>query len=249
MVRGVALGAALVVAALIATPAHALPITFAGSSGSRSASATFEQSGSQLLVKLTNTSAFDVLAPSNVLTGVFFTLWGVSSLTPISAALDGSDVLFGPDGGGDVGGEWAYRSALWIHGISSTGADGIFGPGDLFGGANLQGPTSPDGLQYGITSAGDDPSTGNAPVTGGHALIQNSVLFTLGGLPSGFQLHNWSVLNVAFNYGTSLNLVPGFRQPPEQPPVSAPEPATLVLLGSGLVAFTGAAAWKRRRRT
>jgi hypothetical protein len=40
---------------------------------------------------------------------------------------------------------------------------------------------SPDGLQYGITSGSDNPSTGNAAVTGANALIQNSVVFTFSG--------------------------------------------------------------------
>jgi hypothetical protein len=87
-------------------------------------------------------------------------------------------------------------------GISSVGLD-LFGPGDRFPGNNLQGPDSPNGLQYGLTSAGDNTSTGNTPVTGMNALIKNSVLYTLGGLPTGFLLS--SISNVHFQYGTDLS--------------------------------------------
>src|SRR5262249_38071850 len=142
----------------------------------------------------TNTSDGDVLMPVDVLTAVFFDVSGPAlSLTPTSAVLNGgSTVFFGTtDPGNVVGGEWAYKGGLVgepagdHYGISSTGIN-LFGPGDRFPGNNLQGPDSPDGLQYGITSAGDNPATGNSPVTGDNALIQNSVVFHLSGLPAGF---------------------------------------------------------------
>jgi len=86
-------------------------------------------------------------------------------------------------------------------GLSSAGL-GLFSPSDNFPGSNLQGPASVDGLQYGITSAGDDAATGNAAVTGGNALIQNSVILTLTGLPADFDIN--SIHNVTFQYGTAL---------------------------------------------
>jgi hypothetical protein len=87
---------------------------------------------------------------------------------------------------------------------------------------------SPDGLQYGITSAGDDSTTGNTPVMTS-PLIDNSVVFTLG-LPTGFTLGG--VTNVSFQYGTDLSEpnVPGIAAEP----VLAPEPSTFLLLGIGI---------------
>src|ERR1041384_830335 len=94
--------AALSFALLAGTPASANPITFVGSSGSLAASATFDVSGSSLIVTLTNTSSADVLVPTDVLTGVFFNLGGNPTLAKTSATIGGgSPVLFGgPDGGG-----------------------------------------------------------------------------------------------------------------------------------------------------
>jgi hypothetical protein len=215
-------------------------ITFSASGGNRAASATFATSGTNLVVTLTNTSSADVLIPVDVLTAVFFDFAGSApALTRTSGVLNsGSTVLFGgTDPGNVVGGEWAYVGGGFTggphgshYGISSTGV-GLFGPADLFPGTNLQGPSSPDGLQYGITSAGDNPATGNSPVTGDNALIRNSVVFTLGNLPAGFD-PSLSIANVSFQYGTAL----------EDPNLQTPAPGAAALLSLGVLGFG------RRRR-
>ena len=132
-----------------------------------------------------------------------------------------------------VGGEWAYASVLVgaplgaTEGISSAGL-GLFG-GATFPGTNLQGPAAVNGLQYGITSAGDILATGNAAVTGGNALIQNQVVFTLAGVGLS------TVSNVSFQYGTALtepNCTPPVP-PTENPPVGGqmvPIESTALLL-------------------
>lgn len=219
----------------------ATPITFTGSSGDLGASVNFAVDGSgNLIVTLTNTSTADVLIPSEVLTAVFFDISGNPSLTPVSALLNtGSVVFFGSDGGGNVGGEWAYAFGLSgapggaTEGISSAGF-GLFGAGN-FGGPNLEGPAALNGLNYGLTSAGDNLSTGNAQVTGNVPLIQNSVVFTLGGLPDGFD-PGAAITNVSFQYGTRLT----------DPNVTVPEPGILILLGIAMSAVGLAARCFRR---
>ncbi len=228
--------AASAAVALCAASVASAAVSFSGTSGARSASVSFEVSGSTLTVILTNTSSADVLVPVDVLTGVFFNVSGNTvNFSRLAAVLNtGSTVTNGggTDAGGVVGGEWAALNNLVggpgnrKYGISSSGL-GLFGPGDRFAGSNLAGPTSPDGLQYGITSAGDDESTGNAGVS--TPLIKNSVVFTFGNA-SGFDVAR--IGDVWFQYGTDLS-EPGFF---------VPAPGSLALM-----ALAGITAGRRRR--
>ena len=221
-----------------AAAAQAAPFFQAASSGSRSASVLFDTSGTDLIVTLTNTSALDALVPVDVLGAVFFDVAGSPlTLTRASAVVPAGHVVFnGPtDPGNVVGGEWAYNSGLSgapfsaAYGISSVGL-GLFGPGDLFPGTDLQPPTSPDGLQYGITTAGDNPLTGNTPMMT-NALIRNQVVFTLSGLPLGFD-PSTMISNITFQYGTDL----------AEPQIRVPAPGALLLAPVG-----GLLALRRRR--
>lgn len=181
-----------------------------------SATALFQDiGGGKLQVTLTNTSSSDVLAPKEVLTAVLFNMGGSAlSVTGGSAVLGaGSTVLFDSQpAGGDVGGEWAYAKSADIstatagkenQGISSTGI-GLFAKTDRFNTNTLSPPDEPDGLDYGITSAGDNSATGNAAVTGNNPLIQNRVVFVL----TGYAGQDLAALNagtgVAFVYGTAV---------------------------------------------
>ena len=246
--------------AATAVPANALPVTYTGSQGSLAASVSFEVSGSNLIVNLTSTSSADILNPASVLTGFGFDIAGNPTLTRTSAVLaGGSTVFYDPDGqpaGGVVGGEWAYKSGISFQGatqgISSSGL-GLFGPGDRFPGANLAGPDSPNGLQYGLLSAGDNSATGNGGITGSGGLIKNSVVFALSGLPNTFNIFA-DISYVVFQYGISLD-EPHFagtctsncEPPPPPPPPQVMEPASLALLGTGLIGY--GTMWRRRRRS
>jgi hypothetical protein len=252
MKKNLITGLAALTLIILAMPAMADTIEFFGSSGNLDASATFSVEGTYLQVILTNISSADVLHPADILTALFFDISGNPTLTPVSATLTpGSTVYFDPDGqpvGGNVGGEWAYKSGLSGtpggagSGISSSGL-GLFGAAN-FGGTNLQGPAAVNGGQYGITSVGDNTSTGNTPVTGGEALIKYSVTFKLSGTPTGFDLSQ-AISNVTFQYGTALTDTnfPGCIS--EQcGPIANPEPSSLLLLGTGL----GALGWSARRK-
>jgi hypothetical protein len=229
----------------------AAPVTFNFSQGNRAAQASFTMDGSDLVLTLTNTSTHDVLVPVDVLTGLFFTTTVESPLTRLSANLGaGSSVMFGSQPvGGDVGGEWAYRMLYpdgdaMVHGVSAAGL-GLFGPGDRFNTNNLNGQANIGGLDFGILSAGDNPLTGNTPVTGKDPLIDNSVVFRFGGLASSFNPAT-EVLGVVAVYGTSLSESPQqtMTRLSSQSFSAIPTPSTLA---SGIVLMMGLAGRRWRR--
>ena len=242
--------------------ADAAAVTFTGSdSFGRAASATFDTSGTNFLVTLTNTSSADVLVPTDVLTGVFFNISGDPTLGRTSAVLNsGSTVFYDPDGqpaGGVVGGEWAYNADVSSdslrgvnQGISASGL-GIFGRSNRFPGADLTDNENVGGLDYGILSAGDNSATGNGGVTGSGGLIRNSVVFTLSGLPTGFNPLT-SVRNVFFQYGTNLSeprIAGTATSTPNPNSQSVPEPSTMAgLLVTGLAAVRSRSKRKQNNR-
>jgi len=158
----------------------------------------------------------------------------------------GSTVLYDPQGqpaGGVIGGEWAYKAGLAApggatSGISSSGFN-LFGPGDVFPGADLEPPAEPDGVQYGLLSAGDNAATGNGGITGSGGLIKNSVDFVFSYTGT---LNLANISNLSFQYGTALTEpnVPG--GPPRQ---EIPEPASIALVGLALLGLGST----RRRKT
>jgi hypothetical protein len=229
--RRLAIAAACVFATV--APGTASAVLWTGSSGNFAASADFTFSSGTLTVVLTNTSSADVTAEAQVLTAVFFSIDTSAILTPVSAIVTaGSSVFHDPDGqpaGGVVGGEWAYKNGLSgapqgaNAGISSAGFSDTFGTADLFPGPNLAGPLGPDGIQYGILSAGDNTATGNLHIFGG--LIKNSVTFQLSGATADDFA---SIKDVSFQYGRNLT---------DTNLVAVPEPASALLVAAGLVAL------------
>lgn len=246
---GIAVLSALVYLLVAPFSAGATPVTFFGSGvnsadpgATLAATAEFDVVDGNLVVVLTNTSTSDILKSSSVLTALFFDLAGSPTLTPTSALVGPSSslrkngVLLG-GAGTNIGDFWAYENLGGAGPQGQNSGIGAAGFG-LFGTANFDGSDGDmvDGADYGITSAGDDTTTGTAGLKN-LPLVQNSVVFTLSGLPSSIDSNTdlrTVITNVSFQYGSSLS----------EPNLSGvvPEPGSLWLLGSGLALLL------RRRR-
>jgi hypothetical protein len=264
---------AVALVGILSVATLAAPVTFTGAGtnpeggNSLAASVIFDVVAGNLQVTLSNTAASAVSRPSDVLTAVFWDTGTALSLTPLSAVLAPGSGVFRVEKNGPVwsleavtvpddivGGEWAYKhtpSGLGSGvgqdtGISSSGL-GIFGSAN-FPGSNLAGPVAVDGLQYGLASAGGallQQNLRNVP------LIHNSVVFTLSGLPGGFD-PSAQISNVRFQYGTGLSepFLPGTPTTDPDPgpvPTPIPLPAT-AWLAMGLLGLMASLRAVRRAR-
>jgi hypothetical protein len=223
---------------LIPMRSYAADLTVTNAYG---ASVNFSAASGNLVVTLTNNWTGDPTIAKDILTAVFFNIDPSlgDTLKPLSAVIcatcsvtDGGKT----DPGGSVGGEWAYQhqtGGIWFgddYGISAASLN-AFVKSDLFPGNNLAGTANgPGGIDYGIDTKADTPGNDLADLAG-VPLVLNQVIFTLAGLPPGFD-PTAAITDVHFNYGNT----PLLSNP-------VPEPASLALLCVG-----GVTAWGTRRR-
>lgn len=246
------LPAAMFLAAVVAAPVQAVTVTGSGAGfngATLEAQATFDITGDILTISLKNIATADEETgspgqdtPTNTLTGLFFDFAG-SSLSKDTATITAGSLLQGntcnigtcDNTTTDVGGEFGFATS-WTggpsagYGISSSGYIG--GAGTLFGGANLDNPLAPDGINFGIISSLGiyNPNGGLA----GDPVIQDTVTFTLTGATG---LNVADISNVSFQYGTSFE---------ESNIPAVPVPAAVWLFGSGLLGLVGVARRSRK---
>lgn len=224
-------------------------VQFTGLDGNgREAFAEFSATGSNLVIKLSNTALTDVLSvgdahfQSDLLSAVFFDLTTASLLTLQTAVASGPLGIYQQDSSQNS----VANGTLVLSSVANLAAPGSTngGPGSFQGGwqyresaSSLSGVSQKrglgtnglgifngnevkvvDNLDYALTSLEDDVTTSQAQQLFNFPVILNTITFTLSGLPSGFVVDETTVTNVRFQYGTNLTEPSITDTTGEQPP-------------------------------
>ena len=187
------MAATLTLALALAPATYGAVSATSSSADGRAAQAVFDVVDGNLVIRLTNLSNNDVRSRRDVLTGIYFDTSGAADLNYVGAGTaEGSQVVFGPDRD-NLNREWNFQDGKRaLKRAGSRFALGSASIGRLFKGVG--------NLDFGLTSLGDDPSSGGKALTGKFSLVQNEVVLVLAGVPEGFS--ELDITKVVFQYGT-----------------------------------------------
>lgn len=209
-----------------------------------SGEALFEINGYMLTITLTNLTPGNLISIGHVLTALTWDITDTGvTLTPLLALIPEGSYLVGENSGdvseiSDLSSEWGFKSDIAADSIGSFGISTVgdinfgedeFGPSDRFDADhNLFPPPSGslNGIEGGIVGPTVD-FTANGFVNQG-PFVDNQMVFTFDFTGN---LSIDDITNVQALYGT------------DGAPVGVPEPATLLLVGSGLL---GGAFFRKR---
>lgn len=248
-----------VAVALLTTGQAFAAVSATVSSGDKSAQAVFDRTADgRMVIRVSNLSGSDLTRPRDLLTAVYFDTDQSLSLNYVGTATrEGSHVVNGADRV-NISSEWTLSGRKKLR--RQTGA--MFG----LGAANLGGFFKGVGnIDFGLTSAGDDPDTGGKKLRN-RATVQNEIIIVLSGLPEDFD-PTTDITEVMFQFGgkkKGMRLVGELAASVEEldteanrvsqgpaaaslksDPVASPSPSALV---GGLVLMGLLAARRRRQR-
>ena len=165
---------------------------------------------------------------------------GVVAVTP----LPGQGGLTGPDGGGQGGGTGGNGGAQGLSGAGGGGGGGFFSPGEPIAGLPTGGGAFP-GLAGGVIGGGFGGgggafagSGGGGGYSGGAGGGRSALGLGPGGGGGSFDAGTDQILVADFQAGNGEVIITELA-------VAAPEPASIALLGAGLLSL---AVMRRRRR-
>ena len=217
-----------------------------------SGSALFNIEGAILKIILTNDTAQTIVSQYQVLTGL---TWGITDadviLTPVSAVVHLNSGLVYPSGswGDDLSGEWAFKSNISAGSLGPLGISAVgsidepldsFGPGDRFNTDPILNIFSPppkgslNGIDGGIVGPSVIPTGGflnSGPVVQGDSNTAGQMIFS-------FNISG----TLADDEFTNVQPLFGSAGKP-----LVPEPASLLLLGSGLLGLAGVGFRKKHK--